>query len=192
MSRVDVGDEEELHIALRVGRKREISHYGAKIAAADADVDDVLDALTGKALPLSVADRVGEISHRRENLSHAGHNILTIDLDLRLRIHIAKSGMKNGAAFSSVDLLTREHLLDFGLEIGFLGELDKCFHHLAVDAVLGIVEEPAGRLERKLRGAIRIFGEVLLNRRVLILVDKIIDLFPSFCVHFYSSFFNLL
>ena len=96
--------------------------------------------------------------------------------------------MKNGAAFGGVDLLTREHLLDFGLEIGFLGELNESFHHLAVDAVLGIVKKPAGRLERKLRGAIRIFGEVFLNRLVLILVDKIIDLFPGFCVHFYSSF----
>ena len=96
--------------------------------------------------------------------------------------------MKNGAAFSSVDLLTRKHLLDFGLEIRFLGELYESFHHLAVDAVLGIVEEPTGRLERKLRGTIRIFGEVFLNRLILILVDKIIDLFPGFCVHFYSSF----
>ena len=190
VGRVDVGNEEELHITLRVGRKRKIRHYGAKIAAADTDIDDVLDALAGKALPLSVADRVGEISHRRENLSYARHNVLAVDLDLRLGIHIAKSGMKNGAAFSSVDLLAREHLLDFGLEIGFLGELNESFHHLAVDAVLGIVEEPAGRLERKLRGTIRIFGEVFLNRLVLILVDKIIDLFPSFCVHFYSSFFN--
>ena len=188
MGRVDVGDEEELHIALRVGRKREISHYGTEIAAADTDVDDVLDALAGKALPLSVADRVGEISHRSEHLPHAGHDVLAVDLDLRLGIHIAKCGMKNGAAFGGVDLLTREHLLDFGLEIGFLGELDKCFHHLAVDAVLGIVEEPAGRLERKSRGAIGIFGEVFLDRLVLILVDKIIDLFPGFCVHFYSSF----
>ena len=184
MGRVDVGDEEELHVALGVGREREIGHYGTEVAAADADVDDILDALAGKALPLAVADRVGKIPHRRENLSHAGHDVLAVDLDLHLGVHVAKSGVKNGAAFGGVDLLAREHLLDFGLEIGLLGELDESLHHFAVDAVLGIVEEPAGRLERKLRGAIGIFGEVFLDRLVLILVDEFIDFFPGFCVHF--------
>ena len=46
---VDVGDEAEGEIALRVVLESLVGHDGTEVGAADADVDDVLDALAGVA-----------------------------------------------------------------------------------------------------------------------------------------------
>ena len=181
--RVDVGDEEELHVALRVGRERDVRHDGTEIGAADADVDDVLDALAGEALPLALTDLVGERGHLVEDLAHARHDVLAVNLDLDVLVLAAKRGVKNGATLGRVDLLAGEHLLDLFLEVCLLRELDERLHRRLVDAVLGVVEEPARGLERELRRAILVFREEILDRLRLVLVYEFIDLFPSLSVH---------
>ena len=52
---VDVGDEAERQIAVAVVLERLVGHHRAEVGAADADVDDVADALAGVALPLAAA-----------------------------------------------------------------------------------------------------------------------------------------
>ena len=175
---IHVGDEEELHIALRVRRKRKVGHDGAKIAAADSDIDHILDALAGEALPLAAPDGVGEVPHRGKHLADTRHDVLSVHLDLGLRIHVPESRMENCAALGGVDLLAREHLLDLGLEIGLLGKLDESLHHIRINAVLGIVKKPSCGLERKPLGAPRVLREVILDRLVLVLVDEFVDSLP--------------
>ena len=181
--RVDVGDEEELHVALRVGRERDVRHDGTEVGAADADVDDVLDALAGEALPLAAAHGVGEVAHLVEDLAHVLEDVLAVDLHLVVLVEVAERGVENGAAFRRVDLLAGEHLLDLFLEVCLLRELDERLHRRLVDAVLGVVEEPARGLERELRRAILVFREEILDRLRLVLVYEFIDLFPSLSVH---------
>ena len=162
--RVDVGDKEELHVALRVGRKRDVRHYGAEVRAADADVDDVLDATTGKALPLALAHLVGEVAHLDENLANILEDILAVDLDRVGLVEIAERGVKDGAALGRVDLLAGEHLLDLFLEIRLLRKLDEGLHDLFVDAVLRVVERPARRLDGEFRGSRLVLSEQFLDR----------------------------
>ena len=53
---IDVGDEAEGEVALAVVLQRLVGHDRAEVGAADADVDDVADALAGVSLPLAAAD----------------------------------------------------------------------------------------------------------------------------------------
>ena len=69
---VDVGDEAEGEVALRVVLQRFVGHDRAEVGAADADVDDVADALAGVALPLAAADAVGEGGHLVETAWTSG------------------------------------------------------------------------------------------------------------------------
>ena len=59
---VDVGDEAERHGAVAVMLERLVGHHRPEVGAADADVDDVANALAGVALPFAAADAVGEIA----------------------------------------------------------------------------------------------------------------------------------
>jgi hypothetical protein len=52
----------EGQVALAVVPQRLVGHHRPQVRAADADVDDVADALAGVALPLAAADAVGEIA----------------------------------------------------------------------------------------------------------------------------------
>ena len=142
--RVDVGHEEELERALRIRRERDIRHHGTEVGAADADVDNVLDALAGKALPFALPHLIGEIAHLREHFAHSRHDVLAIDFDLHILVLASERRVQHRAALGRIDLLTGEHFLDLGLEIGLLGQLDQRLQHRRVDSILGIVEEPAG------------------------------------------------
>ena len=53
---VDVGDEAERHVALAVVAQCLVRHHRAEVRAADADADDVADALAGVSAPLAAAD----------------------------------------------------------------------------------------------------------------------------------------
>ena len=54
---VDVGDEAEGQLALAVVAQRLVGHHRAEVRAADADVDDVADALAGVAGPRAARAR---------------------------------------------------------------------------------------------------------------------------------------
>ena len=53
---VHVGDETERQAAVAIMFERFVGHDRAKVRAANADVDNVLDALTGVASPQTAAD----------------------------------------------------------------------------------------------------------------------------------------
>ena len=78
---VDVGDEAERHGALAVVAQRLVGHHRAEVGAADADVDDIANALAGVALPLAAAHAVGESRHLVEHGVDLGHHVLAVDDD---------------------------------------------------------------------------------------------------------------
>ncbi len=54
-------------LAVAVVLERLVGHHRPEVGAADADVDDVADALAGVALPRAAADAVGEVGHLVEH-----------------------------------------------------------------------------------------------------------------------------
>ena len=81
---VDVGDEAERHRPFAERTQREIRHLRSEIGAADADVDDVADALAGMAEPRAGANARGEFGHRVQHLVHVRHDVMSIDQDTRV------------------------------------------------------------------------------------------------------------
>ena len=109
---VDVGDEAEGQRAVAVVAQRLVGHHRPEVGAADADVDDVPDALAGVALPLAAADAVGEAGHLVEHRVHVGD-----DVRRRRRRSTASRGARSatcsdGAVLGDVDLLAAEHRVD--------------------------------------------------------------------------------
>src|SRR6266567_1931007 len=78
---VDVRDEPEGHVTRAVRLERFVRHHRAEVGAADADVNDVAEALAGMALPRAVAHPGGEIGHAIQHRVHLWDDILAVDHD---------------------------------------------------------------------------------------------------------------
>ena len=78
---IDVGYEAEAHRAVAVRFQRFVGHHRPEVGAADADVDDVADALAGVTLPGAVTDAVREVGHSVEHGVHVRHHIASIEHD---------------------------------------------------------------------------------------------------------------
>ena len=91
--------------------QRLVGHHRPEVRAADADVDDVADALAGVALPLAAADAVGEVGHLVEHGMHLRHDVLAVHDD-RCASRRAQGDVQDGAVLGDVDLVTAEHGVD--------------------------------------------------------------------------------
>ena len=69
------------HVALAVMLQRLIGHHRTKVRAADADIDDVSNALAGVALPFAAADAIAEIRHLVEHGVDFGHHVFAVHQD---------------------------------------------------------------------------------------------------------------
>jgi hypothetical protein len=136
---VNVGDEAEAHITCTVVAQRFIGHHRPQVRAADADVDDVADALTSEALPRAAAHAFGERAHLIEHGVHLRHDILTIDNDMRVA-RGAQGDMQHGAIFGHVDLVAAKHRVDTLAQVALLSQLQQQLQRLICDSMLGIVE----------------------------------------------------
>ena len=119
---VDVGDEAEAQVAVAVGTQRQVGHLGPEVRAADADVDDVADALAGMALPFAGAHALGKVGHAAEHGMHVGHDVAAVDLDHRVARR-AQRRVQHGAVLGDVDLVAAEHRVALGAKPALLGEL---------------------------------------------------------------------
>ena len=81
ISAVDIGHEAERHGAIAVVLECLIRHDWAEVGAADADIDDIADALSGMTLPLRAADALGKIGHLFQHGMNLWHDVLAIDQD---------------------------------------------------------------------------------------------------------------
>ena len=108
---------------------------GPKIGAADADIDDVADALAGVALPLAAAHAIGEVGHLVQHGMHFGHHVFAVDHD-GCAFGRAQRHMQDGALFGDVDLFAAEHGVDARAQAAFVGQLQQQAQRLIGDAVL--------------------------------------------------------
>ena len=146
--------------------QRLIGHHGAKVGTADADVDNVLDAFAGVALPLAAPHPFGEIGHLAEHGMDLGHDIFSIQDDGRA-FRRAQGHVQDGAVFRDVDFLATEHGCDAPAQIGLFGQLDQQLEGLIGDAVLRIIQVEARRLGRQTLAAFRVIGEKCPKMQVL-------------------------
>ena len=179
--RVDVGDVEALDGALGEGLEGLVGHGGAEVGAADTDVDDVADGLAGGATPLAGADTGGEVAHAVEDGVDIGVDVLPIDHETG-GLGGTQGSVEDGAVLGLVDVLAGEHLLDFSLEVGLLGKLEKELKGGLIDEVLGVVERPAGGGDGHLLGAVGILGEEFLEGEGLAL-NLAFQLFGGVDIH---------
>ena len=95
---IDVGYEAERHGALAVRLERLVGHHGAEIRAADADVDDVADALARVSFPVAAADAVRKVAHPGEHRVDLRHHVLAIhDERMRPSAHAAPCAAPPGS-----------------------------------------------------------------------------------------------
>src|SRR5208282_5698104 len=145
---VDVRYEPERHRAFAVVLQRLVSHDRAEIGAADADIDDVSDALARMALPRAAAHAVGERAHPIENGMDLRHNVLAIDDD-RGVARRPERDMQHSAPLRDIDLVAAEHRVDAVAQARLLRKLNEQFDGLVGNAILGVVERNAGSRERE-------------------------------------------
>ena len=110
------------------------------------------------AFPVSAADAVGEGGHLVEHRVDAGNDILAIDKD-GFSFGRAQGDVQHGALLGDVDLVPAKHGVDALPQAGLLGKLEQKLAGFLGDAVLGVVEEKAGRLDGKAGCALGIVGK---------------------------------
>ncbi|MDH6433436.1 hypothetical protein M2158_001913 [Streptomyces sp. SAI-144] len=136
---VDVRHEADGEVAVGEAAQHLVGHRGAQVGAADADVDDVLDAAAGVAGPLAGADPVREVAHLVEHGVHARYDVLPVDLDHGVP-RGAQRGVQHGPVLGRVDLLAAEHGVPQAEDVGRGGEFAQQPQCLVGDEVLGVVD----------------------------------------------------
>ena len=161
---VHIGDEAEGERAVGVVAQGLVGHHGTEVGAADADIDDVFDALAGVAFPLAGADAIGKFGHAVENGMNLWNDINAIDF-YRGRARGAEGGVEHGAVLGDVDLVTTEHGVNLAAQTGGIGEIDQASDCLAGDQVFRIIQEKPSGFELELLSAGRIGSEKLAEMR---------------------------
>src|SRR5262249_59140447 len=117
--------------------ERLVRHDWPEVRSANADVDDVLDALARMAFPIAATDAVGKAGHLVEHGVDLWHDVLAINDDgspsRRTEGHV-----QDRAVFRDIDLLTTEHGVDPGTQVAFLRQLQEEFEGFIGDAMLGV------------------------------------------------------
>ena len=144
---VDVGHEADRQVAVGEGAQRLVRHRRAEVGAADADVDDVLDALAGVAGPLARADPVGEGGHLVEDGVHARARRSRRRPRSTASRGRAQRGVQHRAVLGDVDLLAAEHRVPQPGTPRRGGQLAQQPQRLVGDQVLGVVEVEVADLE---------------------------------------------
>jgi hypothetical protein len=108
---VDVGDEPKRHGALAVRLQRFIGHHGPEVGAADADVDDVADALTGVSLPDAAANAVRKVARAIEHRVDLRHDVLPIHSHGGA-LGRTQRGVQDSSILGDIDALAAEHGID--------------------------------------------------------------------------------
>ena len=91
---------------------------------------------------------------------HLGDDVDPVDHERAVARHPQRD-MEHRAVLGHVDVLAREHRVAPVGHTPLLGEGDEQAHRLVGDAVLGVVEEEAGRLAGEALGPARVGGEEL-------------------------------
>ena len=142
---VDVGDEAEGQSAVAVMFQGLVRHDGAKVRAADPDINDGLDALSRVSFPMAVTDTPRKIGHFIEHGMDLRYDVLAVHRN-RFALRRTKRDMQNGPIFGHIDLFAPEHGVDPRAQAGLLRQIDQELERFVRDAVFRIVQENASRL----------------------------------------------
>jgi hypothetical protein len=121
---IDVGDEAECHVALAVMPQGFIGHNRPEVGPADADVDDVANALAGMAFPCTHANLVREFGHPVEDRMNLGNHVPAVDDD-GCAAGRSQSRVEHGAVFGDVDFVSRKHHFNSGRKVRLRGQLEQ-------------------------------------------------------------------
>ena len=124
-----------------------VGHHRTEVGPTDADVDDGRDDLAGGALPVALADAVGERRHLAEDAVHVGDHVVAVDRDDH-PFGGPEGDVEHGAVLGGVDALAREHRLHPLGDAGPRRQREQLVDGGGVDAVLrpvdGEVADPVG------------------------------------------------
>ena len=143
VGRVHVGHEAQLEVAARVMAQGLAGHHRPEVGTADADVDDVADALAAGAGPAPVADPLAEAGHPRQHLLHLGHHVLAAGREAFARGRTQRH-VQRRAVLGGVHVLAAEHRLAPLLQPAGVGQREQQPQRLVVDPLLGVVEVQPG------------------------------------------------
>ncbi len=116
--------------------QRLVGHDRAEIGAADADIDDIADALAGMTVPFPAAQPGGKIGHLVEHGVHVGHDVASIVHEASVARR-AQRDVQHRAVFGDVDLVAAEHGRDALREAAFAG---KPKNSVSVSSVMRFLE----------------------------------------------------
>ena len=148
---IDVGNVMSAQIRSCIGLERERDHRRSQVRPADANVDHVGKLVAPRAANVAIADRIGKALDPRKHVPHGGHYVFAVHQH-RLVAEIAQGHMEHGAMLGAVDGLARPHVVAPSFDVHVPRKIEQRSHRLAVDAVLGVVEQNVaerGRIGRK-------------------------------------------
>jgi hypothetical protein len=144
--------------AVMVGRKRQRRHGRSEIGPADADVDDIREAPSGRALRLPAAHGPGKLRHRGQHVEHVRHDVAPFLHD-RLPRTVPQREMEDRAVLGAVDPGAGEHGVAPGLHSRHVGQPVEKRHGPVVDGAFGPVEQQIVQAGRKAAETIGIARE---------------------------------
>ena len=137
-----------------------IGHHRAEIRATNADVDDVLDALAGVALPRTRAHLLGKHAHPVERRVNLCNDVLTVDFE-RCVARKAQRRVEHRSVLRDIDVITAEHRRSAARKIALLCQLKEQRQGLGRDAILRVVQEQSDGLGSKRLAARWVIGELV-------------------------------
>src|SRR5262245_29028412 len=154
-----------------------ISHHRTEVGAADADIDDVTDALAGMSLPLTAADAVGEVCHLIEHCMDMWNDVLAVHDD-RCPPWRTKGNVQHSAILGDVDLVAAEHRVDALAQTALLGQFGEQPHRFFRDAVLRVIKIQANRLRRQPLATLSIISEQIAQMPIVHFLIMCRESFP--------------
>jgi hypothetical protein len=112
------------------------------------------------AQPCAAAYVVGEILDLVQHSMHVADYILTVHHQ-RFAARHTQRRVQHGALFGKIDFLASEHGVAQALYAAFTCQVEQQFYRAAIEAVLRIVEEQAGRIHSQFGEALGVIGKQL-------------------------------
>mmetsp|Transcript_41489 Transcript_41489/g.111062 ORF Transcript_41489/g.111062 Transcript_41489/m.111062 type:complete len:486 (+) Transcript_41489:360-1817(+) len=174
---VNVADEVDLE-PRAVVLERLGDHNRTQVRPADADVDDVGEALAREAHALAAPNLIDEDANLGKHRVDLWHNVGTVNEDRGVGA-IAERDVEHGPVLSDVDFVAAEHSLDLVLQSRLLSESDEERHGVLGDAILGVVEQDVLELDGEGVEAGRVLLEESPHVELLDLVEVLLEVGPS-------------
>ena len=179
MGAIHIGDKMHVDARLPVGPQGFSGHHRPQVGTADADIDDIGDALAGITLPPARNDLVGKGLHLLKYGIHRRHDVLPIYV-YRFLGAVAQGHMQYRPPFRLVDRLSGEHLSDAFAKPALLRQIQQQVHRLCRDAVFGEIDQDIFEFQRELFKAPGVFGKELLHVAFLQELIMGVQFFPGF------------